>query len=108
MHARGCGLAWPEREVPYLCGSPENPWAVACMRVLVVPAVHDCLVAVLACLGPHHLHGVSISYLILSYHIRCPGSHGLRSAVVEAPRDCFYRPTRMPWYRPATQGRICP
>ena len=63
---RGCSLAWPEREVPYLepSGSPENPWAVACVRVLVVPAVHGCLVAVLACPGPRRLRGVCTLYLI--------------------------------------------
>ena len=48
-------------------GSPENPWVAAFVRVLVVPAVDGCPVAVLACPGPRRPCGVCLTYLVLTY-----------------------------------------
>ena len=45
-------------------GSPENPWVAAFVRVLVVPAVDGCPVAVLACPGPRRPCGVCLTYLL--------------------------------------------
>ena len=60
-------LRWTETRSVFPSGALKIPGWPRLVRVLVVPAVDGCPVAVLACPGPRRPCGVCLAYLVLTY-----------------------------------------